>query len=124
MCDGATNMTHEREALIAATAKRHELDVSLFQKTIDAYESGPEDEWSPFSLSALAKAVAAGVERHERLVAVRAAAQAVVDKLDEIHENTEYKSVWTLYRIHGRKYDGPTYEVELATLRTTLEGSA
>ena len=53
---------------------------------------------------------------------VRAALQGLVDKLDEIHEDPRYKSVWTSYMIHGGRYHGPTYVEELARARAALSG--
>ena len=48
------------------------------------------------------------------------AAKALIEKLEVIHENAAYQSVWTFYTIHGMKYDGPTYEREFESLKTAL----
>jgi len=52
---------------------------------------------------------------------LKAALQALVDKLDEIHADPRYKSVWTSYMIHGGQYHGPTYVDELARARAALK---
>ena len=49
------------------------------------------------------------------------ALQQLVDRLDEVHEHPAYKSVWTLYVIHGMRYDGPTYVDALAKARKALQ---
>lgn len=45
---------------------------------------------------------------------------AFVNKLDLIHEDPAYKSVWTLHQVHGGEYRGPTYTAELAAARAVL----
>ena len=45
---------------------------------------------------------------------------AFVNKLDAIHEDPAYKSVWASYMIHGGRYQGPTYTAELAAVRAVL----
>lgn len=53
---------------------------------------------------------------------VVAAARRLVKRLDEIHADSHYQSVWTLYAIHGGDYsNGPKYDKELAELREALE---
>ena len=54
---------------------------------------------------------------------VRAALQGLVDRLDEIHADPAYKSVWTSYYVHGGRYDGPTYVEALARARAALKGA-
>jgi hypothetical protein len=45
---------------------------------------------------------------------------AFVNKLDLIHEDSAYKSVWTVNQIHAGPYTGPTYTAELAAARAVL----
>lgn len=48
-------------------------------------------------------------------------AQNLVDKLEEIHNDEHYRSVWTMYAIHGGDYsNGPKYDKELASLKKAL----
>ena len=54
------------------------------------------------------------------MLAVVEAARGLVGKLEAIHANEEYKSVWTLSHIHGSPYKGPTYEKELKTTLAAL----
>ncbi len=49
------------------------------------------------------------------------ALQGLVNRLDEVHEHPAYKNVWTLYVIHGMRYDGPTYVDALAKARKALQ---
>lgn len=56
----------------------------------------------------------------ERLREANAALQSLVDRLDEIHADPAYKSVWTSYMIHGGRYEGPTYVDALARARAAL----
>jgi hypothetical protein len=53
---------------------------------------------------------------------LRAALQGLVDRLDQIHADPAYKSVWTSYHVHGGRYDGPTYVEALARARAALAG--
>lgn len=64
----------------------------------------------------------AAPEDRER--AAREAALALVEKLDLIHANPEYQSVWILSANHGRPYAGPTYSEELAALKAALQHDA
>jgi hypothetical protein len=45
---------------------------------------------------------------------------AFVNKLDAIHDDPAYKSVWTVHQIHVGPYQGPTYTAELAAARAVL----
>ncbi len=51
---------------------------------------------------------------------LRVAAQALVDKLQEIHQDEGYKGIWTVAAAHGICYDGPTYGPELEALTEAL----
>jgi hypothetical protein len=49
------------------------------------------------------------------------AAQGLVDKLEKIHDDPHYKSVWFSYANHGGDYStGPKYDKELAELKAAL----
>ncbi len=39
--------------------------------------------------------------------------RALVEKLNAVHEDPQYKGVWTLHHVHGGRYSGLTYEKEL-----------
>jgi hypothetical protein len=54
---------------------------------------------------------------------LREALQGLVDRLDEIHANPAYKSVWTVNQLHAGPYTGPTYVEALARARAALAGS-
>lgn len=56
-------------------------------------------------------------------VGLREAAQAFVDKIDAIHADPAFQSVWTVNQIHVGSYTGPTYTAELAALRSALISS-
>lgn len=53
---------------------------------------------------------------------VRDALAGLVGRLDEIHADPAYRSVWTMSQIHGGPYNGPTYTAELASAREALAG--
>jgi hypothetical protein len=55
---------------------------------------------------------------------VREAAQRLVAKLDIVHDDPAYQSVWTLHQVHGGQYSGPQYAEELEALRLALAGVA
>lgn len=55
------------------------------------------------------------------LEAVAASAGALVAKLDVIHADSRYASVWAVNQMHVGAYDGPTYTDELAELRGVLD---
>jgi hypothetical protein len=44
---------------------------------------------------------------------LRAAAEALRDRLFEIMRDEQYKGVWTLHHVHGGHYTGPTWEKPL-----------
>ena len=44
----------------------------------------------------------------------------LVDRLDEIHADPAYKSVWTIHQIHVGPYCGPTYVEALKRARAAL----
>jgi hypothetical protein len=57
----------------------------------------------------------------EQAKAVRDACAALVKKLDEVHDDLNYKAVWYLYNAHGGTYRGPTYYDELNRAREALK---
>jgi hypothetical protein len=59
-------------------------------------------------------------KRVEEELSARAALRALIDRLDLVHEDERYKSVWMMYMIHGGRYDGPTYEQELRDAKRAL----
>ena len=54
---------------------------------------------------------------------LREALQGLVDRLDEIHADPAYKSVWTVNQIHVGPYTGPTYVEALARARAALKAA-
>jgi hypothetical protein len=56
----------------------------------------------------------------ERVRELRAALEGLVDRLEEIHADPAYKSVWTMYYVHGGRYHGPTYVEALARAKAEL----
>ena len=48
------------------------------------------------------------------------AAEKFIAKVEEIHKDPRYISVWTMYMIHGGNYDGPNYAEELKELKLAL----
>ena len=56
----------------------------------------------------------------EALEEMRGALAALVSRLDEIHADPAYKSVWTVNQIHAGPYSGPTYVEALARARAAL----
>ena len=45
----------------------------------------------------------------------------LVERLEYVHNHEHYKSVWTLYMIHGGDYsNGPTYKAELDAAQEAL----
>jgi len=63
------------------------------------------------------KEVAATHKAQDRL---RATLDRLVKRLDEIHDNPAYKSVWTINQLHCGEYKGPTYTDELDAARRAL----
>ena len=56
-------------------------------------------------------------------VKVRDALKQLIDRLDQVHADPAYKSVWTQYHNHGGRYAGPTYTEALAKARKVVEGA-
>lgn len=55
-----------------------------------------------------------------RECAVREAAKALVDRMNEIEDLPEYERVWELAYLHGESYAGPTWEAERDALAKLL----
>lgn len=51
---------------------------------------------------------------------IECAAKTFVCKLDSIHDDPAFRSVWAVNQIHCGPYTGPTYTEELAALRQSL----
>ncbi len=47
----------------------------------------------------------------------------LVEKLEIVDNDPQYRSVWTLYLAHGGRYKGPTYQEELDAVRLELAAS-
>ena len=52
---------------------------------------------------------------------LRAALEGLVNRLDEIAADPDFRSVWTLHYVHGGDYRGPTWVEALARARAALE---
>jgi hypothetical protein len=52
---------------------------------------------------------------------IEAAAQALVDKLDQVERDESYRCVWALAVARGYTYSGPNYIAELEALRAELD---
>lgn len=57
-----------------------------------------------------------------RIHKLEAALNGLVERLDEIHADPAYKSVWTIHQLHAGPYQGPTYVEALARARAALKG--
>ncbi len=55
------------------------------------------------------------------LLALKTAFLALVDRLDEIHQDPAYMAVWTVHQMHVGPYRGPTYVAELVAARAALK---
>jgi hypothetical protein len=51
----------------------------------------------------------------------REALQQLVNKLDEVHADLAYKTVWMIHQTHVGPYRGPTYVDALTHARNILE---
>ena len=56
-----------------------------------------------------------------RMAQLEAALSGLVNRLDEIHADSAYKSVWTVNQIHVGPYRGPTYVEALDRARAALK---
>jgi len=57
------------------------------------------------------------IERLRKLSRLTKAAQDLITKLEEVHNDPQYQSVWHLAYAHSaRQYDGPNYKTELTML--------
>jgi hypothetical protein len=57
----------------------------------------------------------------EKAALLSTALSALVNKLDQIHEDPAYKSVWIIHQMHVGPYRGPTYVAELDAARAALK---
>lgn len=53
-------------------------------------------------------------------VRLRRAAEALVKKLEQVHTDPAYISVWTIHQLHNGPYKGPTYTDEFNELRKVI----
>jgi hypothetical protein len=56
----------------------------------------------------------------EEKARLQPALKRLVDKLDLIGEDPQFRSVWTMHKVHGGNYTGPTYVEELKEARAAL----
>lgn len=52
--------------------------------------------------------------------AIKNAANALVTRLQEIHDHPKYAAVWLSYQNHHGHYNGPQYDKELISLKEAL----
>lgn len=52
---------------------------------------------------------------------IRAALDTLVRQLDKVHADPAYIGVWQYAHVHGYRYQGPTYEPELAAAKEALK---
>ena len=60
----------------------------------------------------------------QRLREALEALEALVNRLDVVHADPRYQSVWQLFMIHGGVYTEPTYTNELQNARAALSTGA
>ena len=60
-------------------------------------------------------------ELRARVAKLETALSGLVYRLDEIHEDPAFKSVWTVHQLHVGPYRGPTYVDALAAARAALK---
>ena len=70
-----------------------------------------------------AAAVNEAIALRARVAKLEAALSGLVCRLDQIHDDPAYKSVWTVHQLHVGPYQGPTYVDALAVARAALEGA-
>jgi hypothetical protein len=56
-------------------------------------------------------------------VSARAALEALVARLDEVHADPRYRAVWALAHSYGVDYRGPRYDRELEAARLALRST-
>ena len=61
-------------------------------------------------------------EAADEIARLRAALKKLIERLDFVHEDPAYLSVWTVNQFHVGPYQGPTYVDELEAARRALEG--
>lgn len=55
---------------------------------------------------------------------IEAALRDLVERLDFVHDDRAYKSVWAVNQLHVGPYSGPTYEKELEKAKAVLTAAA
>lgn len=75
------------------------------------------DEGPARDISETCLAAAAAILASEQTAA---ALRALVERLDVVHADPTYQTVWVLAQIHGAPYEGPKYDVELSAARAAL----
>lgn len=52
---------------------------------------------------------------------LEAVLKALVNKIDAVHDHSEYRYIWEFAFAHGHKYTGPQYTDELDAARELME---
>jgi hypothetical protein len=87
---------------------------------LDAAKSkAKQDEWER-KAGLMADEAARMEGERDTLTEMVKAAQALVGRLDVVHNDYRYTGVWQLAQLHNGPYSGPTYTEELAALKQAL----
>lgn len=58
----------------------------------------------------------------QRIIELCEALEGLIQKLDAVHADPKYMTVWQIAQLHQGPYDGPKYTDELARARRALNG--
>ncbi len=81
-----------------------------------------DEDWA-IEREELEKQVATLTQQNADLKEAYEALKNLIERLDAVHEDPQYKGVWTLHHVHGGRYTGLTYTKALEQARKALEAS-
>ena len=77
-------------------------------------------KWDSPQAESVRKVVERALLAESLLAEAVGALRGLVTRLDFVHESASYRGVWSLYAVHGGRYEGPKYIDELANARALL----
>lgn len=115
----------ERDAALAQLAEANEyLDEMGAPRTLKSDNSQTTDITltiaGRIAHCSAGRSTAKLAEANATIARLRVGAEALVLQLNAVHEDPQYKAVWSLSHIHGHTYTGLQYRDQLDCLEATL----
>ena len=110
------------DVMIAREEERADRPVKEMYYWIAGYYKAIE-RYADHLETALARERESVNELSEANIKLRKALKDLISKLEEVHTDSQYLSVWTLYQTHYGSYTGPQYKDEFEAAKKAMEES-